>query len=167
MTSKKGPFDSTSIFHFTTFCGSSVEESCVNLDQPAFGFYFSRRTDLLRSKPVKLPFYWRFRYATCIGASFTLVVPVPDIGTSVTASVPFSFSFPGSGRRGGRSLEDSSIVQRKGLYKTIESYMGRLGGVEIFLPSDINPLVPKLPKKSANLLSLTFPGLICKGNGRI
>merc|ERR550517_355062 len=80
------------------------------------------------------------------GISMSLDVPLVDLGTDLSLSVPFSFDFPSAtttGRAGtgygdyytgnavgyGRSL-DSSISQRKGLFNTIEHYLGRFGGVD-------------------------------------
>merc|ERR1740128_507108 len=99
--------------------------------------------------------YSRFRraFATTddplsFGMSFSLDIPLVDLGTTLGLSVPFSFDFPaatttaraasgagyadygGYGNVGyGRSFSEPKS-QRKGLFNTIEKYLSRIGGVD-------------------------------------
>ncbi|XP_023326486.1 uncharacterized protein LOC111699929 [Eurytemora carolleeae] len=80
-----------------------------------------------------------------LSSSFSLTIPLTDLATSLTATVPFSFNFPTASTASGRSLglydygdeyEGRSFgsiptmaAQRKGIFDSIESYLNRFGGV--------------------------------------
>ena len=55
-----------------------------------------------------------------------VTIPMPDLGTSLSVSLPFSFDFPAEGARYARSF-GSGMSDRYGMYTVVEKYMGQLG----------------------------------------
>lgn len=72
-----------------------------------------------------------------IAASFTLKIPLTDIGTSLSLNVPFSFTFPSTTRSfDGRSFQEDSetgrsfgSTTRADLYSTMEKYIATATGL--------------------------------------
>ncbi|XP_023323111.1 uncharacterized protein LOC111697361 [Eurytemora carolleeae] len=71
-------------------------------------------------------------------ASFTLKIPLTDIGTSLSLVVPFSFTFPSTSRSfDGRSFQEDSetgrsfgSTTRADLYSTLEKYIATATGMD-------------------------------------
>ena len=73
-----------------------------------------------------------------LAASFSLKIPLTDIGSSLTLTVPFSFTFPSKASRSfdGRSFEEDSetgrsfgSTTRADLYSTMEKYIATATGL--------------------------------------
>ena len=60
------------------------------------------------------------------GISLGCTIPMPDLGTSLSVSLPFSFDFPAEGARYARSFT-SGMRDKQGMYTLVERYVGQLG----------------------------------------
>merc|ERR1739848_290932 len=69
-----------------------------------------------------------------ISSTLDLTLPLPDIGSEILVTVPFSLDLPTSSGRSasGRSFSSSSssLSPRSTMYKTIEKYMSQVTGAD-------------------------------------
>merc|ERR1712083_863831 len=69
-----------------------------------------------------------------ISTTLDLTLPMPDIGSEILVTVPFSLDLPTSSSRSasGRSFSSSSssLPSRSTMYKTIEKYMSQATGAD-------------------------------------
>ncbi|TRY80462.1 hypothetical protein TCAL_10484 [Tigriopus californicus] len=65
---------------------------------------------------------WTFKTA------FSLVIPIKDVGSSLTLSIPFTFSFD-TGEVSGRSFRDSQTERIHAIH-LMEKYLSQVGGID-------------------------------------
>jgi len=56
-------------------------------------------------------------------------VPMPDLGTKLALSLPFTFDFPTTSARFARSFSHD-LEERQSIYKSMESYIGQFTGTD-------------------------------------
>ena len=64
------------------------------------------------------------------GLGFSGAIPIPDLGTTLYLSLPFSVTLPSTSARSGTARSLGGPTGRSTIYRGVEKYMGHLTGAD-------------------------------------